>query len=50
MDEFYIKIQKQLNRMTEAEKDSWILSLAKILPTWEQEDFFIRVSAEPRRL
>ena len=40
MDEFYKKIQKQLNRMTEAEKDSWILSQAKILPTWEQEDFY----------
>lgn len=40
MDEFYNKIQKQLKRMTEAEKDSWILSQAKILPTWEQEDFY----------
>ncbi len=40
MDEFYKKIQKQLNRMTEAEKDSWILSQAKILPTWEQEGFY----------
>ena len=26
--------------MTEAEKDLWILSQAKILPTWEQEDFY----------
>lgn len=40
MDEFYKKIKNQLNRMTEAEKDSWILSQAKILPTWEQEDFY----------
>ena len=40
MDEFYKKIQEQLNRMTEAEKDSWILSQAKILPTWKQEDFY----------
>ena len=40
MDEFYKKIQKQLNRMTEAEKDLWIISQAKILPTWEQEDFY----------
>ena len=40
MDEFYKKIQEQLNCMTEAEKDSWILSQAKILPTWKQEDFY----------
>lgn len=40
MDDFYKKIQKQLNCMTEAEKDSWILSQAKILPTWEQEGFY----------
>lgn len=40
MDEFCKKIQKQLKRMTEAEKDSWILSQAKILPTREQEDFY----------
>ncbi len=40
MDDFYKKIQKQLNSMTEAEKDSWILSQAKILPTWEQEGFY----------
>lgn len=40
MDDFYKKIQKQLNSMTEAEKDSWILSQAKILPVWEQEGFY----------
>ena len=40
MVESYKKIQKQLNRMTEAEKDLWILSQAKMLPTWEQEDFY----------
>lgn len=32
MNEFYNKLQKQLERMTEKEKDSWILSQAKILP------------------
>ena len=26
--------------MTEQEKDAWILSQAKILPEWEQEDFY----------
>lgn len=40
MDDFYEKIQKQLKCMTEAEKNSWILSQAKILPTWKQEDFY----------
>lgn len=40
MDDFYKKLQKQLKCMTEAEKDSWILSQAKILPTWKQEDFY----------
>ncbi|OLR56642.1 hypothetical protein BHK98_11520 [Hornefia porci] len=40
MNEFYNKLQKQLERMTEKEKDSWILSQAKILPDWKQEDFY----------
>lgn len=40
MDSFYDKIQKQLKKMTEQEKDAWILSQAKILPEWEQEDFY----------
>lgn len=39
MDDFYKKLQKQLKCMTETEKDSWILSQAKILPTGKQEDF-----------
>lgn len=30
MDSFFDKIKKQLKRMTEAEKDAWILSQAKI--------------------
>lgn len=40
MDDFYRKIQEQLNHMSEAEKDSWILSQAKILLPREQEDFY----------
>ena len=40
MDDFYKKLQKQLKCMTETEKDAWILSQAKILPTWKQEDFY----------
>ena len=40
MDSFYDKIQKQLKKMTEQEKDTWIFSQAKILPEWEQEDFY----------
>ena len=40
MDSFFDKIKEQLNRMTENEKDSWILSQAKILPDWKQEDFY----------
>lgn len=40
MDSFYDKLQKQLKKMTEQEKDAWILSQAKILPEWEQEDFY----------
>lgn len=40
MDSFYDKIQKQLKKMTEQEKDAWILSQAKILPEWEQEGFY----------
>ena len=40
MESFYSKIQKQLKRMTEQEKDAWILSQAKILPEWEQEGFY----------
>lgn len=40
MDNFYDKIQKQLEMMTEQEKDAWILSQAKILPESDQEDFY----------
>lgn len=40
MDNFYEKLQKQLKKMTEQEKDTWIFSQAKILPEWEQEDFY----------
>ena len=40
MDNFLDKLKKQLKRMTEAEKDAWILSQAKILPDFKQEDFY----------
>lgn len=40
MGDFIDKIRKQLERMKEKEKDEWILSQAKILPDWEQENFF----------
>ena len=40
MDSFFDKIKKQLKRMTEADKDEWILSQAKILPDFKQEDFY----------
>lgn len=50
MDHFYDKIQKQLKKMTEQEKDAWILSQAKILPEWEQEDFYKSVCGTKRIL
>ena len=40
MDGFLDKMKKQLKMMTEKEKDAWILSQAKILPDWKQEDFY----------
>ena len=40
MDRFLDKIKEQLMRMKENEKDEWILSQAKILPEWKQEDFY----------
>lgn len=40
MDSFLDKIRKQLEQMSETEKDSWILAQAKILPVWKQEDFY----------
>ena len=40
MDSFFDKIKKQLKSMSEAEKDAWILSQAKILPDFKQEDFY----------
>lgn len=40
MDGFFDKIKKQLKLMTEEEKDAWILSQAKILSNWKQEDFY----------
>ena len=40
MNSFFDKIKKQLKRMMEAEKDAWILSQAKILPDFRQEDFY----------
>ncbi len=40
MDDFINKIQKQLESMSEKEKDSWIISQAKTISDWRQEDFF----------
>ncbi len=40
MDNFIKKIQKQLQIMSEKEKDAWIISQAKISPEWQQEDFY----------
>lgn len=40
MDHFIEKIQKQLQTMSEKEKDAWIISQAKISPEWRQEDFY----------
>lgn len=40
MDGFIDKIKKQLELMTENEKDEWILAQAKIFPNWKQEDFY----------
>ncbi len=40
MDNFIEKIQKQLQIMSEKEKDAWIISQAKISPEWRQEDFY----------
>lgn len=40
MDSFIEKTKKQLKLMTEKEKDEWIISQAKILPVWKQEDFY----------
>lgn len=40
MDIFLDKIEKQLKKMTETQKDEWILSQAKLLPDYKQEDFY----------
>lgn len=40
MEHFLDKVRKQLKKMTEAEKDDWIISQAQILPEWKQEDFY----------
>lgn len=40
MDNFLEKVKKQLKRMTETEKDDWIISQARILSEWKQEDFY----------
>ncbi len=40
MDNFLNKIRKQLEQMTENQKDEWVLSQAKLLPERKQEDFY----------
>lgn len=40
MSEFLDKIRKQLEEMSEDEKDAWILTQAKILPDWKQDAFY----------
>ncbi len=39
-DGFSDIIRKQLKLMSENEKDVWIISQAKILPDWKQENFY----------
>ena len=40
MENLLEKIKKQLNLMSEKEKETWILEQVKILPEWQQEDFY----------
>jgi hypothetical protein len=40
MDNFLDKIRKQLEQMTETQKDAWVLSQAKLLPERKREDFY----------
>lgn len=40
MDDFLKKVKEQLKNMSEEEKDTWIISQAKTVSEWEQEDFY----------
>lgn len=40
MENFIKRLQEQLDNMTEEEKDQWILTQARLLPEYKQEDFY----------
>ncbi len=40
MGNFLDRIRKQLEQMTETQKDEWLLSQAKLLPEWKREDLY----------
>lgn len=50
MDNFLMKIKEQLLIMTEAEKDAWIISQAKITAKYRQEDFYKCLCGKKRSL
>lgn len=40
MNDFINKIHKKLEKLSEKEKDSWIISQAKLTPEWRQDDCY----------
>ena len=45
-DHFISRIEEQLQKMSEAQKDAWILTKAKLLPEPEQQDFMLSLNGE----
>lgn len=45
---FIKQVEEQLNRMSEAEKEEWILSQARLLEEREQQDFLMSLSGEKK--
>lgn len=43
---FINQVKEQLNKMTDAQKDEWILAKAKLLPISEQQDFLMSLTGE----
>lgn len=45
---FITQVAVQLNKMTEAEKEEWILSQARLLAEREQQDFLMSLFGEKK--
>lgn len=45
-ENFLKQIHEQLKRMTEAEKDAWILTQAKLIPADKQDDFVLSLTGK----